>query len=109
MRGPPRPPKDGSYRAFRTTNASSAKLDGRFSRFFPDTAMSLVNIASSNENTYACSPVADDEGRIAVRGELVVALPMRHAGVRSLTLRYELVGAAGAPVVFVAGGISAHR
>ncbi|MFT4248971.1 MAG: homoserine O-succinyltransferase [Pseudomonas sp.] len=58
---------------------------------------------------YAYTPVADDAGRIAVRGEVVVALPMRHAGLRSVVLRYELVGAAEAPVVFVAGGISAHR
>lgn len=58
---------------------------------------------------YAYAPVADDAGRIAVRGEVVVALPMRHAGLRSVVLRYELVGAAEAPVVFVAGGISAHR
>ena len=45
----------------------------------------------------------------AVRGEIDVVLPMRHAGARRLRLRYELVGDAGAPVVFVAGGISAHR
>lgn len=45
----------------------------------------------------------------AVRGEIELRLAMRHAGERSLRLRYELVGAAGAPVVLVAGGISAHR
>ncbi|RYY96425.1 MAG: homoserine O-succinyltransferase, partial [Comamonadaceae bacterium] len=36
-------------------------------------------------------------------------LPTRHAGTRKLRIAYELVGPAGAPVVFVAGGISAHR
>ncbi|MET0328832.1 MAG: homoserine O-succinyltransferase [Luteimonas sp.] len=46
---------------------------------------------------------------VAVRGEHAVALQTRHAGVRSVTLRYELQGATDAPVVFVAGGISAHR
>ena len=45
----------------------------------------------------------------AVRGEIDVRLAMRHAGERTLRLRYELVGRADAPVVLVAGGISAHR
>ena len=45
----------------------------------------------------------------AVRGEVSVVLPMRHAGLRHVTVRYELLGEAGLPVVFVAGGISAHR
>lgn len=50
-----------------------------------------------------------DAGPRALRGEVVVELAMRHAGTRAVTLRYELQGATGAPVVFVAGGISAHR
>ena len=45
----------------------------------------------------------------ATRGRIRVALPMRHAGVQQVELAWELRGAAGAPVVFVAGGISAHR
>lgn len=45
----------------------------------------------------------------AVRGEFAVSLAMRHAGLRNVTLRYELLGEAGLPLVFVAGGISAHR
>jgi len=45
----------------------------------------------------------------ARRGEVQVRLRMRHAGERALHLRYELTGAEGAPVVFVAGGISANR
>lgn len=69
--------------------------------------MSLAHAVPST--AYAYTPAADDAGRIAVRGEVVVALPMRHAGLRNVVLRYELVGAADAPVVFVAGGISAHR
>jgi homoserine O-acetyltransferase len=69
--------------------------------------MSLAHAAPST--AYVYTPVADDEGRIAVRGEVVVVLPMRHAGLRSVVLRYELIGAAEAPVVLVAGGISAHR
>ena len=34
---------------------------------------------------------------------------MRHAGVRQVVLRYEVQGPVDASVVFVAGGISAHR
>ncbi len=45
----------------------------------------------------------------AVRGEFPVVLALRHAGARSVTLRYEVQGPADAPVVLVAGGISAHR
>lgn len=54
-------------------------------------------------------PSTQDDGPRALRGEVVVELAMRHAGTRAVTLRYELQGPAGAPVVFVAGGISAHR
>lgn len=45
----------------------------------------------------------------AVRGEVEVLLATRHAGVRAVQLRYESLGPATAPVVFVAGGISADR
>jgi homoserine O-acetyltransferase/O-succinyltransferase len=45
----------------------------------------------------------------AVRGQVDIVLPMRHAGTRRLRLRYELLGNADAPVCFVAGGISATR
>ena len=52
----------------------------------------------------AFEPAAD-----AVRGEVVLDPVLRHAGARRLPLRYELAGAHGAPVVLVAGGISAGR
>ena len=45
----------------------------------------------------------------AVRGEVAATLGLRHAGSRDLSIRYECVGPADAPVVLVAGGISAHR
>lgn len=54
-------------------------------------------------------PTAADSAPPAVRGEVGVRLAMRHAGEREVKLRYELVGAADAPVVLVLGGISAHR
>ncbi len=43
------------------------------------------------------------------RGSIDAVLATRHAGTRKLRLNYELVGPADAPVVFLAGGISAHR
>ncbi|MEO6227543.1 MAG: homoserine O-succinyltransferase [Thermomonas sp.] len=45
----------------------------------------------------------------AVRGCIDAVLPTRHAGTRKVRIAYEIAGAACAPVVFVAGGISAHR
>ena len=45
----------------------------------------------------------------ASRGELQVELEMRHAGRRRVTLSWESQGPVDAPVVLVAGGISAHR
>ncbi|NYZ62507.1 homoserine O-succinyltransferase MetX [Luteimonas deserti] len=42
-------------------------------------------------------------------GSVDVVLETRHAGRRAVTLRYEVRGPVTAPVVFVAGGISAHR
>jgi homoserine O-acetyltransferase len=48
-----------------------------------------------------------EDDRSAVRGEVPLSLELRHAGPAELRVRYELVGAAGAPLVIVAGGISA--
>jgi len=74
-------------------------------------AMSLVNTATAHvpESTEAEASCTQTAGASAIRGELPVALALRHAGARTLTLRYELQGPADAPVVFLAGGISAHR
>lgn len=55
------------------------------------------------------SPAALPVQAGAVRGEVQVTLAMRHAGTRTLVLRHELQGPADAPVVFLAGGISANR
>ncbi len=43
------------------------------------------------------------------RGVIDAVLATRHAGTRKVRLAYELVGAPEAPVIFLAGGISAHR
>lgn len=45
----------------------------------------------------------------AVRGTVARELGLRHAGTRCMRIAYELHGAAHAPVVLVAGGISAGR
>ena len=57
----------------------------------------------------ANEPVSAVDDAHALRGEITLDMNLRHAGTRQLTLRYELLGAAGLPVVLVAGGISAHR
>jgi homoserine O-acetyltransferase len=44
-----------------------------------------------------------------LRGAVDLVLELRHAGPRRVRLAFELHGAAGAPVVLVAGGISADR
>lgn len=54
---------------------------------------------------FAPSRVATD----AQRGCIDAVLPTRHAGTRKVRIAYEVSGAAGTPVIFVAGGISAHR
>lgn len=46
---------------------------------------------------------------VAMRGCIDAVLPTRHAGTRKIRIAYEISGAAGAPVLFVAGGISAHK
>ncbi|HEY5971672.1 MAG TPA: homoserine O-succinyltransferase [Pseudoxanthomonas sp.] len=73
---------------------------------FANTALHAVPVISPVYG-YEPSPVVD---RVpALRGEITFELTLRHAGPRRITLRYESLGAAGLPVVFVAGGISAHR
>lgn len=54
-------------------------------------------------------PASVHEGVRARRGVADAVLATCHAGTRKVRLSWELVGADGAPVVFVAGGISAHR
>jgi homoserine O-acetyltransferase len=73
--------------------------------------MSFVNAALHAVPSLQPSPVYEPSPEPAreLRGEIDLRLDLRHAGVRQVTLRYELLGEAGLPVVFVAGGISAHR
>jgi homoserine O-acetyltransferase len=100
-------------------SGSPACIDGLV--LFTDTAMSLVDTAAQSlppvdaAPANAAFPIAAAPASHlpldvdAVRGQVDVVLPMRHAGTRRLRLRYELLGNADAPVSFVAGGISASR
>ncbi len=83
-----------------------------------NTAMSFANAtrtALSSAHVVADASLVDTDAsdllraNTARRGELALELDMRHAGPRLVRLRYEIQGPADAPVVFVAGGISAHR
>lgn len=49
------------------------------------------------------------DSRDARRGELRVALDLAHGGSAETSLRYELSGEEGLPLLFVSGGISAGR
>ncbi len=76
--------------------------------------MSAVKELPQTAIPSAIAPLRNDAAVRAVRGaasrgELPIVLSLRHAGPRTVTLRYEVQGPADAPVVFVAGGISAHR
>ena len=55
-------------------------------------------------------PGAPVEDRVhSLRGEFEAMLDLRHAGPRPVRLRYECTGPLDAPVIALAGGISAHR
>jgi len=71
--------------------------------------MSLATSPRAFAAPFRCPPPAFEPAPDALRGELQVELPLRHAGTRRAILRYELQGADRAPVVLVAGGISAGR
>lgn len=78
--------------------------------------MSFVNTALHAVPSLVPPPVYEPslhgpraDAACEVRGEISLRLELRHAGLRQVSLRYELIGEAGLPVVLVAGGISAHR
>lgn len=68
-----------------------------------------VSRHSNNVASRHCLSSSTTVSPVATRGDIPIDLDLRHAGRRSLTLRYECVGAVDLPVVFVAGGISASR
>lgn len=70
----------------------------------------VTDTAAALEPTVPAPAVAhENDGYPVVRGEIPLLLSMRHAGTRALRLRYELLGGEAAPVVLLAGGISASR
>jgi len=71
--------------------------------------MSFATAATVPTDSFASISVPVDAGLNAVRGDFAAVLSMRHGGPRPVRLRYECVGRADAPVVVLAGGISAHR
>jgi homoserine O-acetyltransferase len=78
---------------------------------FPISAVSLVNTTVQPSTTASPPEPAPAEAGCwpALRGQVEAHLAMRHAGTRRVLLRYELQGPESGPVVFIAGGISAHR
>ena len=71
--------------------------------------MGFASAAAVATDSFTPISVPLDAATPAVRGEIAAVLSMRHAGQRPVRLRYELVGRRDAPVVLLAGGISAHR
>jgi homoserine O-acetyltransferase len=56
-----------------------------------------------------CAGPLDLPATAVQRGRIARRLPLRHAGTREVAIAYECVGPAQAPVIVVAGGISADR
>lgn len=78
--------------------------------------MSLVSTSEHSSSVHPATDIAHASAQPGVRaavparrGEVTLTLGLRHAGIRDVTLRYEVLGREDLPAVFVAGGISAHR
>ncbi|RMH88637.1 homoserine O-succinyltransferase [Lysobacter pythonis] len=73
--------------------------------------MSLVAASfDSSHDEAACRFVGAAAAEpLALRGVHRCRLALRHAGERDVAIRWELSGPADAPLLIVAGGISAHR
>ena len=65
--------------------------------------------SAAAQTGYAATAPAAVTAPTAVRGCFLHELELRHAGRRQLRLSFEIQGPADAPVLLVAGGISAHR
>lgn len=68
-------------------------------------ALVAAQADADSSHTAACSVPA----RVAARGQVRTQLSLRHAGVREVDIAWEWTGREDAPVVILAGGISAHR
>ena len=91
---------------------ADVQLTARWPFWMRTTDMSLVtppDLAPCTRSAVVAGAVTALSAVPACRGEITLSLNLRHAGSRDVTLRYEALGDASLPVVFVAGGISAHR
>lgn len=70
---------------------------------------SLAGVARTVMNQIERCRLEPAAAAVARRGEVGVTLPLRHGGAPRLSLRFEIVGRDGAPLLIVAGGISAGR
>jgi len=75
--------------------------------------MSLASVTTARlvpcQSVDAFDPTLGHACTDVVRGDCAFELDFRHAGRRRIRARYEWLGPQGAPVVLVAGGISAGR
>ncbi|MBU8976627.1 MULTISPECIES: homoserine O-succinyltransferase [unclassified Lysobacter] len=80
---------------------------------FAPTALQFDSAAATVDRVEVLDAIAHAASQVhavpALRGECTVELDLRHAGRRTVALRYEILGDRTLPAVFVAGGISAHR
>ncbi len=69
-----------------------------------------VSTLSASFPSHLCTTAARAPALVAAEcGEVWLSLPLRHLGVRTVRIGYECLGANGAPVLVVLGGISANR
>ena len=71
--------------------------------------MSFAPSTAVRPEPFAAVSVPVEDRVQAVRGEFDAVLSLRHAGPRTVRIRFEWTGPADAPVLVLAGGISAHR
>jgi homoserine O-acetyltransferase len=74
-----------------------------------ESTMSLADTPAPSRSTESFSCGSSGPPPHCERGRIAADLSLRHAGERTVLVAYECVGPAGAPVVVVAGGISADR
>ena len=82
--------------------------DAAAPRLQPDLRILATPVTTSAASVHDLT-LPSDRRQHSGRGAFNTTLQLRHAGPRTLRLSYEWQGPADAPVLLVAGGISAHR
>lgn len=95
--------------SFQTTTPAAALVGGTSVPTSDDAGGPSGPIAPGEEASGLKALLQRDAGVQSRRFVLDLRLPLRHAGVRNVVVRGEWVGPAEAPLVVVAGGISANR